>query len=92
MMLDPPPSKRFEIESGIAATLVDDELVILQFATNRYLSLNAAGVIVWSGIKSGLDYGQLPRLLQDKFGIDEATARRDVSALVRDLLEQELIA
>jgi hypothetical protein len=44
--------------------------------------LNGTGALLWSALAEGTDDAQLIELLTERYGIDEATATRDVDAFL----------
>lgn len=65
--------------------LVDDEVVILDLRTSRYLSLNRAGARLWPLLVAGTTRERLAQELVDAHQIDREVARRDVDRLVGQL-------
>lgn len=70
---------------------VEDELVLLDLRTQRYLSLNRTGAELWPLIVEGAERGALVQSLVDKHSVDKAVAERDVDALVTQLREADLL-
>jgi len=60
---------------------VDDELVLLDLRTQRYLSLNRTGAQLWPLIVEGVERRR----------VAEAVAQRDVDVLVTQLQEADLL-
>jgi coenzyme PQQ synthesis protein D (PqqD) len=61
---------------------INGEVVILDLEASKYLSLNGTGALLWSALAEGADDAQLIELLTERYGIDEATATRDVDAFL----------
>ena len=74
---------------------VDGEVVLLNVATGQYFGLDAVGSQVWMLLQSaGPGGANLPRLcalVTGEFEVDPATAERDLTALVNDLINQQLL-
>jgi hypothetical protein len=62
---------------------IDGEIVILDLAASKYLSLNGTGALLWTALADGADDDQLIAVLTDRFEIDAETAGRDVSAFLQ---------
>jgi len=67
------------------------ESVLLDLASEQYFGLNAVGTRVWRCLESGLDLESIIRAVESEFAVDSATARADIQALLRQLLEAGLI-
>jgi hypothetical protein len=70
---------------------LDDEVVVFNRASSRYLRINASAVILWRRLEGGASLDDLVSALLDAFDIDESTARRDVEAFVAAVREHELL-
>ncbi|HEY3841914.1 MAG TPA: PqqD family protein [Acidimicrobiales bacterium] len=70
---------------------VDDELVLLDLRTQRYLSLNRTGAQLWPLIVEGVERRRLVEALRDGHNVAEAVAQRDVDVLVTQLREADLL-
>jgi hypothetical protein len=64
---------------------VDDEIVILNTKSARYLSLNRVGAMLWPLVHEGADEAVLSRVLVDRYGLDPRQAADDVDTFVREL-------
>lgn len=71
--------------------LVDDEVVILDLRTSRYLSLNRTGAELWMLLVEGSSRTRLVDALSDGHRIDRADAGRDVDRLLGQLAEAGLV-
>jgi Coenzyme PQQ synthesis protein D (PqqD) len=70
--------------------LDEGEVVLLHLESKTYYSLNPTGERIWQGLKDALSLGEISRLLQEEFAVDENTADRSVLDLVEELCEQKL--
>lgn len=64
---------------------MEDELVILDLRSQRYLSLNRSGAELWPLIVDGTSQAELVHTLQRRYALSEDDAVRDVLALVTQL-------
>jgi Coenzyme PQQ synthesis protein D (PqqD) len=64
---------------------VDDEIVILNTKSSRYLSLNRAGAVLWPLVHEGADEAALTTALVGRYGLDPQRAADDVAAFVSEL-------
>jgi hypothetical protein len=70
---------------------LDGDVVILDLRTSRYLRVNETGAFLWRKLESGTSSGALVDALTAEFDVDEATASRDVAALLSTLGEHGLL-
>jgi predicted DNA-binding transcriptional regulator len=68
-----------------------DEVVTLHLKTKRYYTLNSTAACVWRVLDGGATEDAMAAALTREFDISEEDARAHVAALVRTLLESELI-
>ena len=81
----------YRLGEGVHARDVGDELVILDSAGDRYFGLNPSGVAVWRRVTSRGSVADAERDLVEAYGIDEAAARADVSAVLEHLVSAGLL-
>jgi hypothetical protein len=74
---------------------VDGEVVLLNVVTGQYFGLDAVGSQVWMLLQSagpnGANLPALCALVTAAFEVDTATAERDLTALISDLISQQLL-
>ncbi len=74
---------------------VDGEVVLLNVVTGQYFGLDAVGSQVWILLQSagpkGVNLQTLSALVTGQFEVDLATAEQDLTALINDLLAQQLL-
>ena len=74
---------------------VDGEVVLLNVVTGQYFGLDAVGSEVWMLLQStgpkGANLDTLCTLVTAQFEVDLATAERDLTALIDDLVAQQLL-
>jgi hypothetical protein len=71
--------------------VVEGQVVAVDLRARRYLTVEGAGAELWPALADGSTVGDLADLLVRRFGIDPATARQDVAALLTDLAARELL-
>ena len=71
---------------------VDEEVVILDLRSQRYMSLNHAGARLWPLLVSGTTRQQLIEELVGAYGIDANEAGGDVDVLLGQLAQADLLA
>jgi hypothetical protein len=74
---------------------VDGEVVLLNVSTGQYFGLDAVGSQVWILLQSmgahGANLETLCSLVKGEFEVDSDTAERDLTALLNDLIAQQLL-
>jgi hypothetical protein len=75
----------------VAAKIMDGEAIIMNLANGNYYSLDGVGASVWELLDRGLAVSETIRAVSDRYGVDEGTVEREVTALVAELVEEELI-
>lgn len=72
---------------------VEDEMIIFERQQDRFFGVRGVGVRIWQLIgEEAHTADDIARRLCDEFDADEATIRRDVAELVRQLAAHGLIA
>jgi hypothetical protein len=61
------------------------EVVALDGLSDRYLGINSAGRVLWEALSEGATEPELARALTTAYGLDDATAQRDVAAFLGGL-------
>jgi len=76
---------------GIAATEVDGEMVMMDFAQNKYFGLNSVGTFIWNNIEEKTSIAELRELALTEFDISSQDCEREILSFVDKLLEASLI-
>jgi hypothetical protein len=71
---------------------VEGEAIILDLASQSYLSLNGTGLTLWQALEDGATAAELGERLIERHGATREEAARDVAAFVTDLRERNLLA
>jgi hypothetical protein len=83
---------RFRINDELtAAKVFDDEAIVINVVSGRYYDLEGAGAVAWGLITAGASADEVADALVARFEVDPETARRDVDALLEQLLSEELL-
>jgi hypothetical protein len=83
---------RFRINDELtAAKVFDDEAIVINVVTGRYYDLEGTGALAWTMVSAGASAAEVGDAMAAAFDVDAATARRDVDALLDQLLAEELI-
>lgn len=72
-------------------TEVEDGLVVLDLRSERYLSLNKTGAVVWKTLEGGGDVAAAVAAVRARFAVDEARATEDVARLIDQLSDKGLL-
>ncbi|MGH7635136.1 MAG: PqqD family protein [Gemmatimonadaceae bacterium] len=82
---------RYRISGDALTAMLSDGAVLLNLHSKRYFSLNETGTRVWALLEhnSGLD--EIVQTLTAEYDVAESDARREVMALVEELLREGLL-
>lgn len=71
----------------VIGTTVDDEVVLLQFESQKFFGLRGAATRIWELTKPGTTGADIVRHLVQETDVDEARARADVADTLQKLLD-----
>ena len=86
------PTRRLRIPAkGVAADILDDEVVIVNLTTGHYFSTDGAGCEVWKLLAAGVPVGEVAGTLRSRYsdGLDNIDAY--VDQIVGKVLEMGLM-
>jgi len=78
-------------DPALPATRVDDDLVILNIATGRYVGLDDIGRHIWERIETPVRVGNLCEALAREYRGDADAIAVDVLAFLREMADEALI-
>ena len=73
------------------SSMVGEEVVILSLQKGMYYGLNPTGARIWEFVQEPVQIGQIHQRLLGEYDIDEETARRDLFAVIGQLVESGLV-
>ena len=82
---------KIEIGDAVLFQELQDQVVLLNMANQRFYGLNDVGATIW---KSLLEFGNAAEAadrLRETYDVDETVIRADIEVLVRDLLSAGLL-
>lgn len=77
--------------SGNLSSGLGDEVVILNVEAGRYYGMNPVASWIWTRLKEPVSFGGLRRGIEDAFGVDTETCRKDLNEFLRNLIDADLI-
>ncbi len=90
-----PLSGQIRVHPDVVWRDVDGEIVLLNVVTGQYFGLDLVGSRVWQLLQqdgeAGTPISTLQARVMAEFDVDEPTAHVDLTALVRQLLDQQLV-
>ena len=86
-----PGHGRLAIAPEVVYQEVEGELILLDIRGGQYYALGSVGSRCWQLLAQHGDDEEVIKAIVGEFEVDEATARSDVGALVRRLLERGLL-
>lgn len=81
--------QHFGVNPSIVATDLEDELVLLDPASQQIFSLNATGRAIWQSLPASMD--SLTQTLEQRFEVESIQADADVKGLLRSLVDAGLV-
>lgn len=79
------------VPDHVLARQLDDEIVILNLDSESYFGLDEVGTDLWVGLVAGPTIEDAYQQVLGVYDVDPETLRKDVEALVQQLLDQRLI-
>lgn len=80
------------IPATVAWQQVGDEIVLLDVNGGEYHNLNDVASHMWRALEASGDVEAAYALLSDAYEVDPETLRRDLGALIRQLVEKGLLS
>ena len=81
-----------EPNSGeVASKVVDGEAILINLSNGMYYSMDAVGGYIWSLVSDGHDLDSISAAVALRYGVPEETAKSDVKALARQLLDENVV-
>lgn len=85
-------SERFTLRSGLVVEEIDEEVVILDLAGDRYFSLNPVGLFIWRTLEEGAtSLDEVVTRVIESFKVDDHLARRDAISFIDALRTANLV-
>ena len=81
---------RFTCPPDVLARVIDGEAVLLNLESGIYFGLNEVGSCIWQRIVGGSTVRDMTRQVVEEFEVSEEVARRDIDALLEQLLDRGL--
>lgn len=76
----------------IASRIINGEVVLLNLDSGFYYSLNKTGSEIWQYLQEGKSVEEIQALLMKKYESQSGDLRKDILALIGDLLKEKIIA
>lgn len=70
---------------------MDDQVIVADMQSGRYLGLDGVGARVWDLIGEGATRGAIVESLSAEYEVGHDVLERDVTGLLQDLLQRRLI-
>ena len=82
---------RYRISGDALTAMLSDGAVVLNLHSKRYFSLNETGTRVWALLEDNSGLDEIVQTLTAEYDVAESDARREVMALVEELLREGLL-
>ena len=84
-------SSNYKIRDVCFATEIEDNLIILNSETGKYLELNSSAKFIWKLIENGKNYSEILTFLLDEFEVSREEAQLALDDLLLNIKKQGLI-
>lgn len=81
----------FKVSSNAVAQRVEDQVVLVNLATNRIFALNATGARFWELLAAGLDQPAIEAQLTREYEVDPESLRSEIDDLLAGLQAESLV-
>jgi hypothetical protein len=81
----------YRIPDDVLHRVVQSDTVILNAATNAYVSLNGSAGRIWELFGAGLTADEVQAAMADEFEVEPDVAAADVAATLQSLLQRGLL-
>lgn len=83
---------RYKVHPDAFSTETDNQVVILQYTTGTYFTLNEVGTRIWQLLEEGNhSLQEIVTVLSTEYAASEAQLQRDVLTLAEQLKAKELL-
>jgi hypothetical protein len=83
---------KITISPDAIARRVGDETVILQLRSGTYFGLDSVGARIWQLLEEGKSPTEICNVMLDEYDVLPETLERDIMALIKNLLAQDLVS
>lgn len=85
------PQTRITRAPNLMSTQIDDEIVILNMATDNYIALDVIGLRIWELLEAPCTLDEICKQLEQEFSGDPEQIRADVLAFLDELQTEEML-
>lgn len=71
--------------------MADEGILLLEPVTGKYFELNATSVLIYQCLELGDEISSIVLTIIDKFEIDEQTALADITDLIAELIQNNIL-
>lgn len=83
----------FIAREDVVASDMGKDWALLDLETSVYYTLNATGARIWARLQDGgATPEELVEVLISEFEVDDATCQKDVSAVLKQLMDADLVS
>lgn len=83
---------RFRVNTPqIAHEAIDEEVIIVDFETGNYFSLEGAGALIWTALAVGADFDAILQQVEARYDCSGADVAAMMTSFLAELLDQGLV-
>jgi Coenzyme PQQ synthesis protein D (PqqD) len=88
-MVSEASERRFVLKSEeVAWRVVGNELIVLEFSSSTYLTLNGTAKDLWESIADGATISSLADMLESRYNVSNELARSDAELFINALIDR----
>jgi hypothetical protein len=84
--------KKLTVPADVLSQELDDETVILDLRSERYMSLDSVGSRFWQLLQNGGDAEMACGVLLQEYDVEEAVLRRDLAELIAKMCDVGIVS
>ena len=82
---------RYQIHPEAFSTEADNQVVILQYETGTYFTLNEVGMQIWKLLEQGKTLQEILNVLLQEYDVGQERLQQDLLNVIKQLEERRLI-
>ena len=82
---------QYQVHPDAFSTKIDNQVVILQYETGTYFTLNEVGTNIWQLLEQGQTLQEILDHLAQEYDVSRERLQQDISILIKKLEEKGLI-
>lgn len=81
-------TQTFVVPDNVISRQIDDEVILVNLATDRIFSLNSTGARLWEIVSTGSTAGEVRSEMLAVYDVEPEQLDREIDALLRQLMDE----